>query len=291
MTSYATFVTASAVCLLALMIMQVATFVVGRRIGRFNIVDVTWGAGFAVVAVIVVAWRAVGLGTAAGAATAPGLDWHVLAIAAAAITWGLRLSIHVGRKTAGQGEDPRYVDMLERSGGVDASGAPKTAVVLRKVFFLQGAIQWVVSLPLQALVVSEAPSGAVAALALGGLVVWALGFVFEAVGDAQLAAFKNDPNRGPIMDRGLWAWTRHPNYFGDACVWWGIWLAAAAAGPAAWTFAAPMLMTFLLVWGSGARLLEKTMSKRTGWDDYARRTSFFVPWPPRTAPPRTASSK
>ena len=283
MTSYATFATGSAICLLALMVMQVATYLVGRRMGRFNVVDVTWGAGFAVVALVVVVLRAAGFGTAAGSEPAPGLDWHVLAIAAAALVWGLRLSIHVGRKTAGKGEDPRYVDMLERSGGYDEQGNPRAVVVLRKVFFLQGAIQWVVSLPLQALLVSEAPSGALGFLAVIGLALWLVGFLVEAVGDAQLAAFKRDPNRGPIMDRGLWAWTRHPNYFGDSCVWWGLWLAAAAAGPAAWTFVAPALMTYLLVWGSGARLLEKTMSKREGWDDYARRTSFFIPLPPKPA--------
>lgn len=275
MTSYATFATASAICLVALLLLQLGTYIVGRRIGRFNIVDVTWGAGFAVVALVVVALRSAGFGGEVG------LDWHVLAIAAAAIVWGARLSVHVGHKTAGKGEDPRYVDMLERSGGYDPQGNPRASVILRKVFFLQGAIQWVVSLPLQALVVSEAPTGAFAVLALVGLSIWLLGFVFEAVGDAQLAAFKNDPNRGRIMDRGLWSWTRHPNYFGDACVWWGIWLAASAAGPAAWTFVAPMIMTFLLVWGSGARLLEKSMSQRPGWDAYARRVSFFLPRPPK----------
>lgn len=275
MTSIAAFLLASALCLFALMAMQVATYLLGRRIGRFNIVDVTWGAGFAVVAVVVVALRAGEFGSATG------LDWHVLAIAVATAVWGLRLSLHVGAKTAGKGEDPRYTEMLSRSGGYHDDGSPRAGVVLRKVFFLQGAVQWAVSLPLQALVVSSAPSGGLAVLAVFGLALWLFGFAFEAVGDAQLAAFKKDPNRPTIMDRGLWAWTRHPNYFGDSCVWWGIWLASATAGPAVWTFAAPMLMTYLLVWGSGARLLEKTMSQREGWEGYARRTSFFVPWPPR----------
>lgn len=277
MTSYLTFILASAICLLALMAMQVGTFVVGRRLGRFNVVDVTWGAGFAVVAAVVLVLRAANFGAAGG------LDWHVVTIALAAALWGIRLSVHVGAKTAGKGEDPRYTEMLGRSGGYDADGSPRAFIVLRKVFFLQGAIQWLVSLPLQALVVSEAPGSALLALAMLGLALWALGFVFEAVGDAQLAEFKRDPNRPKIMDRGLWAWTRHPNYFGDACVWWGLWLAASSAGPAAWTIVAPLVMTYLLVWGSGARLLEKTMSQREGWDDYARRTSFFIPKPPPKA--------
>jgi steroid 5-alpha reductase family enzyme len=120
-------------------------------------------------------------------------------------------------------------------------------------------------------------------LVLLGVLVWGLGVVFESVGDAQLAAYKRDPDRGPILDRGLWAWTRHPNYFGDACVWWGIWLAGGAASgwlPALLTVVSPLAMTHFIRNVTGAKLLERTMSTRPGWDEYAARVPLFFPRPP-----------
>jgi steroid 5-alpha reductase family enzyme len=117
-----------------------------------------------------------------------------------------------------------------------------------------------------------------------GVAVWVVGVVFESVGDAQLAAYKRDPDRGPVMDRGLWGWTRHPNYFGDACVWWGIWLAGGLASgwlPGLLTLPAPVTMTYFLVFATGARLLERTMMQRPGYPEYAARTSMIFPRPPR----------
>ena len=125
------------------------------------------------------------------------------------------------------------------------------------------------------------PAG-IGPLAWVGVAVWLLGLFFETVGDAQLERFRADPaNKGKIIDGGLWRYTRHPNYFGDACVWWGIFLVAADALPGVATIFAPVLMTFLLTKGSGARIMEKHMARRPGWDEYAARTSPFVPWPPR----------
>ena len=115
-----------------------------------------------------------------------------------------------------------------------------------------------------------------------GVALWCVGVCFEAVGDAQLERFRRDPaNRGMVMDRGLWRYTRHPNYFGDACVWWGIFLVAAERWPGALTVGAPVVMTLLLTVGSGVRVLERHMAGRPGWDDYAARTSRFVPLPPK----------
>ena len=117
-----------------------------------------------------------------------------------------------------------------------------------------------------------------------GVVLWAVGLGFEAIGDAQLAAFKRDPQRGRIMDRGLWGWTRHPNYFGDACMWWGLWLVGGlSSGPLVGlaTIIGPVLMTHLLRNVSGAALLERTMRTRPGWDEYAARVPMFFPRPPR----------
>jgi steroid 5-alpha reductase family enzyme len=162
------------------------------------------------------------------------------------------------------------------------------------VFLLQGALMWVVSLPLQA----GAARGASAPLGLldaAGVTVFAVGLAFEALGDAQLARFLADPaHRGQVMQSGLWRYTRHPNYFGDALVWWGLGLVAAAAG-AAWSLVGPALMTFLLVRVSGVSLLEKDIGeRRPGYAEYVRRTSAFLPRPPRpvtaaASPPPTAS--
>jgi steroid 5-alpha reductase family enzyme len=114
------------------------------------------------------------------------------------------------------------------------------------------------------------------------VVLWVLGVLFEAVGDHQLRRFKADPaNRGIIMDRGLWAWTRHPNYFGDACVWWGLWLASIAAWVSLLTVLSPVLMSYFLVYATGAKLTEKYMRNRHGFAEYRSRTSFFVPMPPK----------
>ena len=130
--------------------------------------------------------------------------------------WGLRLSWHIQRKTVGKGEDRRYAALLR--------GAT-TAQVVRKVFLLQAFITWFVSFPLQLSAVSGPTPEPLTAVTVLGAAVWLVGVTFEAVGDRQLRAFKSDPaNRGVVMDRGLWAWTRHPNYFGDATVWWGLWL-------------------------------------------------------------------
>ncbi len=153
---------------------------------------------------------------------------------------------------------------------------------LGTVFLLQGALVLVVSLPLQVAVARAGPP--LGLLDAGGILLFALGFAFEAVADLQLARFKADPaSRGRVMDRGLWRLTRHPNYFGDALLWWGLGLLGAAAG-AAWTLVSPAVMTFLLLRVSGVTLLERDISdRRPGYRDYVRRTSAFFPWFPRRA--------
>ena len=137
------------------------------------------------------------------------------------------------------------------------------------------------SLPIQ---VSAAAGDGVVWVAVVGLLLWLVGVTFEAVGDKQLKDFKaDDANRGRVMDRGLWAWTRHPNYFGDSVVWWGLWLVAASAWPGVLTVLSPVAMTYFLVFATGARLLEAHMAQRPGYADYQRRTSYFLPRPPRKA--------
>ncbi|MER5207734.1 DUF1295 domain-containing protein [Streptomyces sp. NPDC002825] len=246
----------------ALAVMLVA-FAVGTARRLHRIVDVAWGLAFAGVAMV--SWFL---------ADGHGDDVRRTVVALATVVWGLRLAVHIARRGRGHGEDPRYARMLAR-----ARGNP-TLYALWKVYLLQGALVWLVSLPVQFAVLLPQPPGATAYL---GLAVWAAGLGCEAVGDHQLARFKADPaNRGRVMDRGLWSWTRHPNYFGDFLVWWGLYLMACATWQAALlTVISPLVMSGLLVWGSGKRLLEAHMRDRPGYAEYGARTSGFVPWPPR----------
>jgi steroid 5-alpha reductase family enzyme len=232
--------------ILALAVVHSITFAIGRRIGRYNVVDVAWGVGFVAIAAV-----AATLGH--GDATR---RWLLLALVA---IWGLRLSWYIQHKTAGKGEDPRYAALLR-----DAT----VGRVIRKVFVLQAVFTWFVSFPLQlSSVTGPTPKPLTAVTALG-VAVWLVGVTFEAVGDWQLRAFKSDPaNRGVVMDRGLWAWTRHPNYFGDAAVWWGLWLITITGWLSLATVGSPLLMTYFLVYATGARLTEKFMAGRPGFGE------------------------
>jgi steroid 5-alpha reductase family enzyme len=228
-----------------------------------SIVDVFWGSGF-----VVIAWVAFGF--------ASGSSDRRLLLALLVTTWGLRLTLYLARRNLGKGEDRRYAEMRRRHG----DRWPLRSLVV--VFWLQGALMWVVSLPVQVAMSDPTPAGH-GALDWAGTTLWAVGFAFETVGDLQLARFKADPaKRGKVMDRGLWRYTRHPNYFGDFCVWWGIWLVALATGSAWWTVVGPALMSVLLIRVSGAALLERSLTRRrAGYADYVARTSAFFPWPPR----------
>jgi steroid 5-alpha reductase family enzyme len=228
-----------------------------------SIVDVFWGLGFALIA-----W----LGLArAGGDVAP-RQWLVAVLVG---VWGVRLAGYLLWRNAGRGEDPRYVAMRRRIG-------PRFWwVSLFSVFALQGVLLWIVSLPVQ--VVMRAPGGPLGVLDALGALVCAVGLGFEALGDWQLARFKADPaNAGRVMDRGLWRYTRHPNYFGDACVWWGLFAIALATPLGPWSVVGPALMTFLLLRVSGVPLLERSMARRRPeYAAYAARTSAFFPRPPR----------
>ena len=197
--------------------------------------------------------------------------------------WGLRLARHIFLRNRGHSEDPRYVEMLS-----GASGNP-SLYALRKVYLTQGVVLWIVSLPVQLAQygIGDTLLAGTEVAAWLGLLAWLVGFVFETVGDAQLKAFRADPaNRGQVLDRGLWRYTRHPNYFGDACVWWGLTLLALHHLPGLVSVLSAVLMTFLLARGTGAKLLESTIGdRRPGYADYIARTSGFVPLPPRRTGP------
>jgi steroid 5-alpha reductase family enzyme len=229
-----------------------------------SLVDRVWGLAF-----VVLAWTyAVVAGAWSGRA--------VLALVLVTV-WGLRLSAFITWRNWGHGEDARYAAMRARR--------PDTFTrrSLVSVFLLQAVLAWLVSVPLLgAIVLGDGRPGWVDGVAV---VVWLVGFVFEAGGDAQLARFLADPaNRGHVMDRGLWRYTRHPNYFGDTAVWWSFLVLALAAG-AWWGAAGTLLMTFLIVRVSGVALTERRMgrpgSTRVGYDEYVRRTNAFIPGPRR----------
>lgn len=252
---------------LVLAAVMLTTFAIGVRLGRHSVVDSAWGAAFAATALttgVVVT------------ATGHGDPTRVWPLAALTTVWGLRLAVHIGLRGRGKGEDPRYERFL-----ANAPGDPNL-YALRVVYLLQGALVWLISTPIQVGAFTSGAFGWVAAL---GVLLWLTGFLFESVGDTQLARFKADPaNKGRIMDRGLWAWTRHPNYFGDACVWWGLFLIAAGSWWVLLTLPAPLVMTYLLTRGSGQRLMEEHMAGRPGWAEYAERTSAFFPLPPKRDP-------
>jgi steroid 5-alpha reductase family enzyme len=246
----------------ALLAVMAITLAVALRVGRHSVVDVTWGLGFALVALVA-------LGTSAGHGTGA----RRALITAATVIWGVRLASYIGRRNRGQGEDPRYEEMLAKAPG------NRTWYAFRKVYLTQAGLIWLISIPVQAAMF--APGRLWPLLIVGGL-VWLTGLVFESVGDWQLARFKAGPaHQGQVMNRGLWRYTRHPNYFGDACVWWGLFAISIGSWLGLVTIFSPIIMTFLLAAGSGKPITEGRMSQRPGYADYVARTSGFFPLPPR----------
>ncbi|MGE4651581.1 MAG: DUF1295 domain-containing protein [Myxococcota bacterium] len=257
------FITASFTELGLILAALVCVWLVSLRLRDASIVDIAWGAGFVLVA-WTSAWQAESLGA------------RSLLCMALVTIWGMRLAIYLLWRNWGAGEDVRYGRMRAYW------GARFPIVSLATVFGLQGGLMWLVSMPVQFVVMEagDAGLGLIDGLAVAG---FAFGLGFEAVGDWQLARFKADPaNAGKVMEQGLWAWTRHPNYFGDAVVWWSLLLLAI---PQPWGFLTaigPALMNYLLVNISGKAMLERGLAKtKPGWADYVARTSGFVPRPPK----------
>jgi steroid 5-alpha reductase family enzyme len=259
----------AAVALAAVLLAAFATWLVSLARRDVSIVDSLWGPMIALAP-----WAYL------AATTQPGpRATLVLALASA---WALRLALHITWRNRGHGEDRRYQAIRARN---EPHFAYKS---LYLVFGLQAVLAWIVALPLMAALDSGQPLGVLDFLGAG---LWLSALVFEAVADWQLARFKADPaNLGHVMDRGLWAWSRHPNYFGECLAWWGAWLVAVGAG-AAWTVVSPLLMTLLLLRVSGVALLEKDLvERRPAYRDYVARTSAFVPWPPKRGAARATES-
>jgi steroid 5-alpha reductase family enzyme len=209
---------------------------------------------------------------AAASGVVPGLILVLVSI------WALRMSIYLVHRNWGHGEDPRYTRLRSWV----APGWPFHWLSLRQVFLLQGLVIWVLTLPQQIAMVtgSGVEPGVLAAV---GLALWCLGFFFETVGDAQLSKFRADPaRRGQVLNTGLWRYTRHPNYFGELCQWWGLFVVALEA-PWAWCgFFGPVLYSWLVLNVTGQRTLDKKLAReKPGYADYMRSTSGLIPRPPR----------
>jgi steroid 5-alpha reductase family enzyme len=245
--------------LLALAILAWAISIARRNAG---LVDVFWGLFF-LVAALVYAWAV------------PGLDARAMLVLALVGLWSLRLSGYLALRNWNAPEDRRYRAIRARN----EPGFAWKSVYL--VFGFQAALAWLLSAPLAGAMLGSAPLGV---LDFAGASLALFGIAFESVADAQLSRFKRDPaNRSAVMDRGLWRHTRHPNYFGECCVWWGLYLIALGAG-AWWTAFAPAIMTFLLVRVTGVRLLERDIGEhRPAYREYVARTNAFIPGPRRSA--------
>ena len=242
----------------------IALWLIGLKLKDVSFIDAWWGVGMALIA-----WTAL---------LQVGPTPHGVLLVGLCTVWALRLGGYLFWRWRKNGPDRRYVTMMSLAQSERKWSFAKASLLL--VFALQYALQFIIALPVQLGHGSAAPLGA---LAFVGAAIAVVGIAFETIGDAQLAAFKAKPeNAGKVMDQGLWRYTRHPNYFGDACVWWGLYLIAAGTGLGAWTLPAPVLMTFLLTKWSGVPTVEGRMRrKRPDYEGYVARTSGFVPWFPK----------
>ena len=245
-------------------VVMVGVWMISLPLKDVSIIDIAWGATGALLAL-------------SSFILANGVPARKLLITAMTVVWGGRLAIHIGRRKWGEGEDFRYAAMRAERPGTFAIRSLVT------IFLFQALLIWIVTLPAQVAQASQVPA-TLGLLDYLGFGLWIVGFGFEAVADRQLRVFLSDPaNKGRVMDQGLWKYSRHPNYFGDSLLWWGIFLVAAAT-PFGWlTFFSPILMTVLLFKISGVPMLEKALAeRREGYREYMQRTSPFFPWPPKT---------
>jgi steroid 5-alpha reductase family enzyme len=247
---------------LAVFIYLTAVFAAALVARDNSIVDIAWGPGFILVALLTLL-----IGKEQGP--------RQILVTALVTIWGLRLAVHIFSRKQGKGEDFRYAKWRREWG---RWFVPRSYL---QIFMLQGVFLLVISYGV--MLVNASGPQSLGALDLAGAAVWLAGFFFEAVGDAQLVQFKKDPkNKGRIMTSGLWRTTRHPNYFGEVVMWWGIFLIALSA-PSGWTaVASPLLITFLLLRVSGVTMLEKQYAGNSEFAEYARRTSAFFPLPPKS---------
>ena len=260
-----------AVAAVAICVLMGVTLALSLRTKNWSIIDTFWGLGFVAVALTSYV-VSIGHGDSGR---------RLIALVVPAI-WGLRLAGYIHWRNHGKPEDPRYTALLRRRTG------PLIPFVLKTIFWAQGWVMWVVAIPISVAMFERAPVNAITWI---GVALAAIGLFFETVGDFQLARFKADPaNAGKLMDRGLWSWTRHPNYFGDLCVMFALWLIACGSWFGVLTVFAPIVMTRMLITKTGKRMLDRRLARTRGeaYVAYAARTSGLIPRPPRKPTPPTA---
>lgn len=255
-------ITILSINLIAVLTMMVVGWLISLVYRNVTIVDSLWGLGF-----VLIAWMTLFLGD--------GFIGRRYLLTFLVSLWGLRLCLYLSHRNWGKGEDPRYGTWREKSGG------RFWLVSLFKVFILQSLFMWCISIVIQMGQMTPSPA-ALGWLDITGAMLWTIGFIFEAVGDWQLARFKSNPaSKGRVLDSGLWSYTRHPNYFGEFLIWWGIYLVALSNLDNWWTIFSPLIVTAVLLKMTGIPLTEKMLiEKRPGYADYIKRTSAFVPWLP-----------
>lgn len=245
-----------------LLVFFVVTFFYAQSQKNNGLIDIAWGLGFVVSAIISLL-----IGQPQGLVP--------LVMTAAVTIWGLRLTWFLARRNLGKPEDFRYANMR-------ATWNPKTFYwrMFIQIYLLQLVLNFLINLTTVTANLKDIAGWNM--LASSGLGVWVLGFTFEAVGDWQLKRFKANPqNKGKLIEQGLWRFSRHPNYFGEATQWWGIYLMAISGGRNFWLFVSPLLITLFLLFISGVPMLEKKYAGRPDWEAYKRRTSMFIPWFPK----------
>lgn len=236
-------------------------FVVSLLKKRNDVADVAWGLGF-----VLMTWMSFFLSGDSGA--------RGLLVGVLVSIWGLRLAWHIHSRNKGKAEDYRYLAWRKEWG---KWFYPRSYL---QVYLLQGMFLFLIVMP--ALLINKHAGVSIGLLDLVGVAVWLLGFYFEAVGDAQLARFIKDPaNKGKLMQSGLWAYTRHPNYFGEVTQWWGIWLIALSVPSGLLAIIGPLTITFLILKVSGIPMLEKKMEENPDFAEYKRKTNVFIPMPSR----------
>lgn len=247
----------------AIFTLMTMLWLISLILNNSSIVDIFWGIGF-----IIVTWLAFTL-------TPQGYLPRKQLIATLVTVWGLRLALHIGVRNWGKPEDFRYAKWRVNN------GKRWWWFSYFQVFLLQGILMWIISMPLLATQTSGFPA-ILTPLDFIGASLWTFGLLFESISDAQLMRFKADSaNTTKLLTTGLWKYTRHPNYFGEAVLWWGFYIIALAAGHW-WTIFSPILMTCLLMKVSGVAMLEKTMKLKPGYEEYMQRTSAFFPWFPKS---------
>ena len=247
-----------------LLVFFIMTFFVAKSQKNNGLIDIVWGLGF-----VVSSLMSYFVGNPTG--TVPRVMTLLVAI------WGLRLSFYLARRNLGKPEDFRYADMR-------AKWDPRTFHIRMfiQIYLLQLVLNYIINLT--TIVTNLEDQSSWGLLATLGVIVWIIGFIFESVGDAQLRKFRTVPaNKGKLITTGLWRYTRHPNYFGEATQWWGLYLMAVNEGRFLLLIVSPLVITFFLLYVSGVPLLERKFAGRPDWEVYKAKTSRFVPWFPKKA--------